>query len=98
MPQQPGLDVLDAQRLAQQRIVEQVDLADGEVVGGPPPGIEPTQFLFRQSVGFTRCGEVAGHGGLLEACGLYGNERLPCAGLQRTVVTAHGAPSTQLPR
>ena len=36
MPEQPRLDVLGAQGLAQQRVVEQVDLRDGEVVRGVP--------------------------------------------------------------
>ena len=34
--EQPRLDVLRPQRLAQQRVVLQVDLADGQVVGGAP--------------------------------------------------------------
>jgi len=32
MAQQPRLDVLERQRLAQQRVVEQVDLPDREVL------------------------------------------------------------------
>ena len=36
MAEQPRLDVLGLQRLAQQRVGQQVDLADGQVVGGPP--------------------------------------------------------------
>jgi hypothetical protein len=43
--EQPRLDVLDAQWLAQQRIVEQVDLSDRQVVGTPPPGIEEVQLV-----------------------------------------------------
>ena len=39
VPEQPRLDVLDLQRLAQQRIVEQVDLSDRQVVGGAPVGV-----------------------------------------------------------
>ena len=38
--EQPRLDVLGPQRLAQQRVVEQVDLADRQVVGGPPVGVD----------------------------------------------------------
>src|SRR4029079_17121718 len=45
-PEQPRLDVLEGQGLAQERIVEQVDLPDGEVVRRPPPAVEATQ-LFR---------------------------------------------------
>ena len=40
MPEQPRLDVFARQRLAQQRIVEQVDLADRQVVGRPPPPVD----------------------------------------------------------
>ena len=38
--EQPRLDVLEAQRLAQQRVVEQVDLPDRQVVRGAPVGVE----------------------------------------------------------
>ena len=41
MPEQPRLDVLGPQRLAQQRVVLQVDLGDRQVVGGLPPGDRP---------------------------------------------------------
>src|SRR5207244_4259519 len=40
MSKQARLDVLGPQWLAQQRIVEQVDLPDGEVVGGAPVAVE----------------------------------------------------------
>ena len=43
--QQPRLDVLDAQRLAQERVVEQVDLADRQVVGRTPPGVQALQLV-----------------------------------------------------
>jgi hypothetical protein len=46
--QQPRLDVLDAQRLAQERVVEQVDLADGQVVGGAPPRVQAPQVVRRE--------------------------------------------------
>ena len=42
------LDVLGAQRLAQQGIVEQVDLTDREVVRRSPVGVDPGQILVRQ--------------------------------------------------
>ena len=35
-PSRRGLMCSDAQRLAQQRVVLQIDLADGQVVGGVP--------------------------------------------------------------
>src|SRR6516162_3520978 len=36
MAEKPGLDVVLCERLFEQRIVIQIDLADREVVGGPP--------------------------------------------------------------
>ena len=45
MPQQARLDVLGAQRLAQQRIRHQVDLADGQVVGGSPVRVDKRKLL-----------------------------------------------------
>jgi hypothetical protein len=47
--QQPRLDVFDGERLAQQRIVEQVDLAHRQVVGGAPPGVDAREFGFRHT-------------------------------------------------
>ena len=43
--EQPRLDVLALERLSQERIVEQVDLADRQVIGGPPVGVHLAQFL-----------------------------------------------------
>jgi len=40
VPEQARLDVLGCQRLTQQRIAAQVDLADGQIVVGPPPGVQ----------------------------------------------------------
>ena len=37
--EQPRLDVLARQRLLQQRIVVQIDLADRQIVGRPPVGV-----------------------------------------------------------
>jgi hypothetical protein len=42
--EQPRLDVLKGQRLAQERVVQQVDLADRQVVRGPPVGVDEVQF------------------------------------------------------
>ena len=51
MPQQARLYVLDAQRLAQQWIGEQVDLPDRQVVGGAPVGVQRAQLLRREGAG-----------------------------------------------
>jgi hypothetical protein len=40
MSEQPRLDVLGAERLAQERVVEQVDLAHRKVVRRSPPGVD----------------------------------------------------------
>jgi hypothetical protein len=42
--QQAGLDVVQRQRLPEQGVVQQVDLADGEIVGGPPVGVDRVQL------------------------------------------------------
>ena len=47
--EQARLDVLGLQRLAEQRIVEQIDLADGEIVGRAPVAVY--EFELRE-VGF----------------------------------------------
>ena len=49
--EQPVLDVLHAERLAQQRVVAQVDHADGQVVARAPPGVELAQLVGRQGRG-----------------------------------------------
>src|SRR5262249_70318 len=43
--EQPTLDVLRCEWLAQQRVREQVDLADGQIVRGAPPGVDPTELV-----------------------------------------------------
>ena len=48
VPEQARLDVLLLERLTQQGIVEQVDLADGQIVGGAPIGVDERAFAFRQ--------------------------------------------------
>jgi hypothetical protein len=42
--EESGLDVLRPERLAEQGIVEQIDLTGREIVGRPPVGVEPGQF------------------------------------------------------
>ena len=46
--EQAKLDVLGLQRLAQQRVVEQVNLADRQVVGRAPVGVDQTQLVLGQ--------------------------------------------------
>jgi hypothetical protein len=40
MSQQTGLDMLQFQRFAEQRIPVQVNLADGKIVSGTPVGVD----------------------------------------------------------
>ena len=48
VPEQPALHVLGAERLAQERVVPQVDHSEREVVAGAPEGVEPLQLLRRE--------------------------------------------------
>ena len=57
VPEQPRLDVLGTQRLAQERVVEQVDLPDGQIVGRSPVRIEEGEF------GRGQCGRRVGDAG-----------------------------------
>src|SRR5206468_7162859 len=45
MAEQSRLDMLEPQRLFQQRIVVEIDLADGEVIRGAPPCVDEAQLL-----------------------------------------------------
>src|SRR3546814_2924468 len=47
VPEQPRLHVVRLQRDAKQRVVHQIDLADAEIVGGPPPRVDRPQLLAR---------------------------------------------------
>jgi hypothetical protein len=48
VPEQARLDVPGAERLAQQRVVVEIDLPDGQIVRRPPPGVDPRELLGRQ--------------------------------------------------
>jgi len=43
--EQAWLDVIAGERLAEQRIVAQVDLTDGEIVGSAPVGVHEVKLL-----------------------------------------------------
>jgi hypothetical protein len=45
MSEQPRFDVLGCQRLTQQRIVQQIDLADRQIVGRAPVGVNTGKFV-----------------------------------------------------
>ena len=57
--QQPRLDVLRAQRFAQQRVVQQVDLPDREVVRRPPVRVELGQVVGSRRLGHPGAPRVA---------------------------------------
>ena len=63
MAEQPGLDVLEGQRLGEQRIVEQIDLPDAKVVRRTPPGMHTLQLHLVQWA-FGRF-QLGGHCGFL---------------------------------
>jgi hypothetical protein len=43
--QQTRLEVREAQRLFQQRVIEQIELPDRQVVDGAPPSIDQAQLV-----------------------------------------------------
>ena len=45
MPQQSRLDVLQAQRLLQQRVIEEIDLPDRQVIGRTPVSVDSRNLL-----------------------------------------------------
>jgi hypothetical protein len=48
VPEEPRLDVLLRERLLEQRVVVEIDLADRQVVGGAPVRIDEREFLVRE--------------------------------------------------
>ena len=48
--QKPGLDVLRAERLSQEWVVEEVDLAHRQVVRRPPPPVETVQLILTEQI------------------------------------------------
>src|SRR6267378_1071950 len=50
MAEKPRLDMVLCQRLLEQRVVEEIDLSDRQVVGGPPIRIHQSSFLVRQRI------------------------------------------------
>ena len=51
VPEQPGFDVLTPQRFFQERVVEQVDLADRQVVGRSPVRVHRVEQFGREFFG-----------------------------------------------
>lgn len=46
--EQPRLDMVACQRLAQQGVVEQIDLSDRQIIGGAPVAIDQVEFRIAQ--------------------------------------------------
>ena len=74
MSQKPGLHVLERQGLGEQRIIEQINLSDTEVIGRAPPCVYALQLHVRQrtltgfqlahwAAGLSRHGEFLGFDG-----------------------------------
>lgn len=55
--EQAVFDVLGLQWFPQQRVVLEIDHSNRQVVGGPPPGVEPLKLT-----GYQGMGGIAGHG------------------------------------
>jgi hypothetical protein len=51
MAEQPRFDVFGREGPLEERIVEQVDLADGEVVGRPPVAVDQVELLRGERTG-----------------------------------------------
>ena len=51
MPEQPRLDVLELKRLLEQRVVKEVNLADGEIVGRTPVSMHLAKLIGRKGIG-----------------------------------------------
>ena len=66
-----ALQVLGLQGLPQQGVVQQVELAGGQIVGCPPPGVDELQLAFGEGV-------LLGHAG-----GRFGGRFFLCIGLIR---------------
>ena len=94
--EQARLDVLERQRLAQQRVVQEVDLPDRQVVGGAPVGVDQIEFrmihVWVMSIaveaGMRRLGALLAFVALLAAAPAYcGPARRPAARRRRATST-----------
>ena len=54
------LQMLGLQGLAQQGVVQQIELAGGQIVGRPPPGIHRPELLLGERVLFRHAGRGLG--------------------------------------
>ncbi len=48
MPEQPRLDVIDRQRLFEQRVLAQIDLADRQIIRRTPVGMHAAKHIWRE--------------------------------------------------
>ena len=69
--EQARLDVLQLQWLLQERVVHEVDLADGQVVGRPPVSVQLSQFLGGQRAGRRGRGAVLASSFHCGTCGCH---------------------------
>ena len=71
-PSSRGFDVVGDEIAPEQGVVQQVDLADGQVVRGPPPGVDVVELLGRERWACWSLESVSGQP--------YRSQRTPCAG------------------
>ena len=51
MTEQARLDMRHGERLAKQRVIEQIDLTDRQLIGGAPPSLHDVDLVRRQRFG-----------------------------------------------
>jgi hypothetical protein len=73
MAEQARLDVLELQRLLEEWVVHQVDLADGQVVRGPPVGVYLAQLLRGERTCCRGLAAISGLSFYVGACGCHGS-------------------------
>ncbi len=62
MAEEAGLDVVEGEGLFEEGVVEEIDLADGEVVGGAPVGVDFLELVWGEGVGHFVPFVVSGEG------------------------------------
>ncbi len=103
MPERPRLDVHRRDRLAQQRTVEQIDLADREIVGGTPPAVDAVEVVGRKwrDLGDARAPYAARGGRRFRHQAVAGGggcvvSKAPARGARRTAMAV--SPGTEKPQ
>ena len=85
VPEQAGLHVLAPQRLVEQGVVEQVDLAHGEVVRGTPVRVDPGQQVGSERTAWLPAGRPLVSAGACRWLSCPGHECSPLPGTSSTL-------------